>query len=422
MESTRERSSIGRKTINTAKPATITNDRLSSEQLISLSRRIDPSELLPPNCPPTKPDLPPFLYQTCSDLWSRQPLPTHPNIHLLADLFKIRFTQAKCRLSNLLKDIPDHPLSHSLQTPSMHCIQPLFKHHMPGTLKRTVGNGKNLFHLGGRKNILPSPSLPTIRRRNTKGHKKKAPVLQAKTKRTPGTRRQPQAQLIPPITLEDGSVVFVCEPCNKRYKNRGGLIYHLDRCQYQLDKKEEDPVIMHCVCDKPSEDSRERIQCDDCREWLHLDCITKPTTSEFHCPRCVTSYELPQPVDGLIWNPDLSDPHGQVIAAWRDPHHTLTTEAANEAWNRLSEDTYRTNERHTFSHLSAPDNNSLTRQFSFVDTLSGTGLDDVDYDDTDYMSVQQLNNQLPSSALSCEDDNLWFEFTSFDDDHLSPIH
>ncbi|KAF9433574.1 hypothetical protein BGZ76_009257 [Entomortierella beljakovae] len=132
-----------------------------------------------------------------------------------------------------------------------------------------------------------------------------------------------------------------CEYCRKTYRNRNGLMYHMERCtmarlqtsisadfdgestasetedqriarrpmsseQYpglnvvrdssNEEEEDEEGVIM-CVCGS-KEDEGAMVQCDSCKVWLHIDCLNlteEDIPDEYFCPTCLG---LPIPSTG----------------------------------------------------------------------------------------------------------------------------
>lgn len=109
---------------------------------------------------------------------------------------------------------------------------------------------------------------------------------------------------------------FMCEPCNKKYKTRNGLNYHLERCKFLLSQAAAaaaaaatatpsivSNVIIKCICSHPTDDTNTMIECIECQTWLHLKCAAAhddgyTNESTYCCPRClpaeVTTSEVKQ--------------------------------------------------------------------------------------------------------------------------------
>ncbi|KAL0576908.1 hypothetical protein ABG067_008878, partial [Albugo candida] len=97
-----------------------------------------------------------------------------------------------------------------------------------------VGNGRNLFKRH-------QDSQDSQEEQNEQ--ESEEPKAKEKKKRTPrntSKKRKSAAADVAPILQSDGSSVYVCEPCNKKYKNRNGLAYHLERCKYTKLSQEEE--------------------------------------------------------------------------------------------------------------------------------------------------------------------------------------
>ncbi|KAI1299773.1 hypothetical protein EDD11_006434 [Mortierella claussenii] len=131
-----------------------------------------------------------------------------------------------------------------------------------------------------------------------------------------------------------------CEYCQKTYKNRNGLVYHMERCtmaqlqtsissdmdgestasetedqrnarcpranktsrKYVSDESSNDECddeegIIMCVCGS-KDDEGAMVQCDDCKVWLHIECLDlaeEDIPDEYFCPTCLG---LPTPSTG----------------------------------------------------------------------------------------------------------------------------
>ncbi|KAG0173512.1 hypothetical protein DFQ28_008216 [Apophysomyces sp. BC1034] len=292
----------------------------------------------------------PSLYNTCANIW---PGPaslgefSHENIKCLSELLKVRLSQAKFRVLATLESVGtrDDNLSSYLQTNNCSTwlslrernpIKLSTKRHRSTCALTTVGSGKNLFtrnttqkrprpptgirmedildwqhtkHLTNHHDVNVSTSDGCQHSKTPMKDRKRLSQrpLTAKDQnlKKPGVekelsaqkRPQPKGASIVPITLDDGSRAFVCEPCNKKYKNRGGLAYHLDRCKFRVQEDDaatrdvEDPnAIVNCICDNPAEDSGMMVQCDDCKAWLHFECTgvrEDALDDNYRCPRCI---------------------------------------------------------------------------------------------------------------------------------------
>ncbi|OBZ90642.1 hypothetical protein A0J61_01312 [Choanephora cucurbitarum] len=221
------------------------------------------------------------LYQTCTSIWPEQHTShnlSHDYIKSLSELVKIRLSQAKFKLLAQLDK--DHALysclAETLIAPSSslyHCNDETRMRLIGKQNKSTisvVGSSKNLFTRNKARRRLSttyteaifeySPSSTTAiddygfitspsrqidtnhdYHTSTKSTKKKRTpkASNAKPRRVTTPKRKSAAADVVPITLSDGSSVYVCEPCNKKYKNRNGLAYHLERCKNKSSEKEE---------------------------------------------------------------------------------------------------------------------------------------------------------------------------------------
>lgn len=313
----------------------------------------------------------PSLYQTCVGLWPEQHSLgdySHDNIKSLSNLLKVRLCQAKFKMLGSLDG--DNELFSFL---AEECASP--RPRSPHTIKFSgkqsksslslVGNGKNLFsrhqnnhyrydasstqqqasYSTGKDDpyskqahtpkdnthanatttstttTTASPQRTPLNTNKTKERKKKTPRTNAAkttTKKNTTPKRKSAAADVTPIVQSDGSSVYLCIPCEKKYKNRNGLAYHLERCKYTLKQggesngngssnnsgKEEaeeqsssssqngDNVI-HCVCSQNTDEHGTMVQCDKCRIWLHSECVglTEENADDvvFHCQTCKES-------------------------------------------------------------------------------------------------------------------------------------
>ncbi|KAF9909844.1 hypothetical protein BX616_011038 [Lobosporangium transversale] len=125
-----------------------------------------------------------------------------------------------------------------------------------------------------------------------------------------------------------------CQYCRKTYKNRSGLVYHMERCTMAKlqtsmsrdldgdstasetedqrnsrfsrpsegkgsnkdingersndDEYEDEEGIIMCVCGSKNDEGA-MVQCDDCKVWLHIDCLDlaeEDIPEEYFCPSC----------------------------------------------------------------------------------------------------------------------------------------
>ncbi|KAI9270813.1 hypothetical protein BY458DRAFT_178309 [Sporodiniella umbellata] len=215
------------------------------------------------------------LFNTCKSLWPRnQTLGdfSHDRIVELSNMIKVRLLQGKFKLMDSMdQDNELYSLFSQDRTAPTKIKEPQ-KITLSG--KRTksvlsvVGNRRNLPTLPQMQNRkqqkeYTSPLffhdydalLSPLRQHPTKKEKKtpkptknsrtpiksprtpmKSPRVAAKSPKTPAKtpntpRRKGTTPDAPIIVLPDGKRFFLCEPCGKRYKNRNGLTYHLERCK-----------------------------------------------------------------------------------------------------------------------------------------------------------------------------------------------
>ncbi|KAF9284130.1 PHD finger protein 20 [Mortierella antarctica] len=104
-----------------------------------------------------------------------------------------------------------------------------------------------------------------------------------------------------------------CQHCQRTYKNRRCLTSHIRRCtarQSTSDTEEStasetedqrkarcpstkdhdagEEEAIKCVCGS-TEDEGDFVQCDDCKSWLHLECVglsVNKVPEEYYCPPC----------------------------------------------------------------------------------------------------------------------------------------
>ncbi|CAO3611064.1 unnamed protein product [Mucor hiemalis] len=279
----------------------------------------------------------PSLYQTCVGLWPEQQSLgdySHDNIKSLSNLLKVRLCQAKFKMLGTLEQ--DNELFSFL---AEECASP--KPRSPHSIKFSgkqskfslsiVGNGKNLFSRHQNRqyhydtsltaktttttpmkddtylkqahtpkdNMACSPQRTPLTTKS-KERKKKTPrnnATKTTTKKSSTPKRKSAAADVTPIVQSDGSSVYLCIPCEKKYKNRNGLAYHLERCKYTAKQEEEQTSqngdnVINCVCSQNTDEHGTMVQCDKCRVWLHSECVglTDDNSDEvYHCNTCKES-------------------------------------------------------------------------------------------------------------------------------------
>ncbi|KAI8987040.1 hypothetical protein BDB01DRAFT_849192 [Pilobolus umbonatus] len=264
----------------------------------------------------------PSIYQTCSTLWPESCTLgdlSHDNIQALSNLLKVRLGQAKFKMMARLN--PDHTLF-SVLSEDITCSQ--FRKHKPIRLREkrsqvpltVVGNGKNLFRprvhhdinctaTDTYDNVYTTPNNDMYTSNNEASPPSDKALKQTKKKnnRSVKPKRSPSKPVLTPkkrnvassivsVLLSDGTRAFVCEPCNKKYKNRNGLSYHLERCK-NIDKHTKENTS--CYCSQPIDDTN-TVQCDNCQSPLHTQCALSQG-DKHQCPKCA----------------DNSNSHSQVI-------------------------------------------------------------------------------------------------------------
>jgi hypothetical protein len=267
----------------------------------------------------------PSLNQTCCQLWpdanntSMGDL-SYENIKSLSNLLKVRLSQAKFRMMAKLDQ--DNELFTFL---SEEYVPPKPRKPFAMTGKQSkstmavVGNSKNLF---ARNNKTPkrysaayhdvtsldvpstpidttSPQHPNQKTPNSR-KKKSSKTTAMKPKRVTTPKRRSAAADVIPVTLSDGSCVYVCEPCNKKYKNRNGLAYHMERCKNTKkptqdnqhtgkEANQSQESIINCICSQKNDEAMTMVQCDKCRTWLHSECVglsEDALEDSYYCARC----------------------------------------------------------------------------------------------------------------------------------------
>ncbi|KAI8644548.1 hypothetical protein BD408DRAFT_413252 [Parasitella parasitica] len=271
----------------------------------------------------------PSLYQTCVGLWPKSSTLddlAYDQVKAMSDLLKVRLCQAKFKMmAKLDKDNELFTfLSEEYMPPSStlrSSVQLASRKRRNKSAMSIVGNGKNLFARHNKFNkteasaptssnafsesfdpmrhdaVVTSPQRP----RSQKERKRKTPKSATpKQKRVATPKRRSAAANVVPITLSDGSSFYVCEPCNKKYKNRNGLAYHLERCknsdkikqlqpsQEQEQQHEESNHHVVC-CQQQNSEKMALVQCDGCHSWAHSDCVDLADDTledSFYCPGC----------------------------------------------------------------------------------------------------------------------------------------
>ncbi|ORY97849.1 hypothetical protein BCR43DRAFT_490461 [Syncephalastrum racemosum] len=321
------------------------------------------------------------LFQTCQSIWSKNKSDTtqtnmvdYDQVKHVSELLRIRLTQAKYRAfalleaskSHLLDDEDRQELYESMLPPQPNLIPPVRlsskRHHASAIV---VGSSRNLKFPPDNSNALqqkrrrrlgPSAEeklkIALVENPQGKLSVTFAPSSHARPRNrkvNPSKPRRTQNPVaLAPIQQEDGSKVYVCEPCNKKYKNRNGLQYHLERCKFRssntITEEDDDEthasdklnsssddnsqVDVNCVCDNPHENRGHLMQCEECKMWLHLNCVD----SVFRCPRCRAKRRDQEnddeEVDELI-DSDKEDDLPALITASSTPlhpdHHATTS-------------------------------------------------------------------------------------------------
>ncbi|KAF9109428.1 hypothetical protein BGX27_007635 [Mortierella sp. AM989] len=291
----------------------------------------------------------PRLFQTCLDIMTQSDPSRHrSNVHTIKLMLKSALVQGmrKIRLSTELDEqslnkVPKLDTT-SLQMQAWGCV---------------IGNGKGLFQGSMRKQeeqqrvterqtmvteAYRSLNLPPPPENWDKSSKVIAAGLSLGSGTSLNVANDATAQRWSNVmddALDHLSRRHGCEYCRKTYRNRNGLIYHMERCtmaQLQTsistdldgdstasetedqrkarcpkssgkDKNkngggessndEDEEGIIMCVCGS-KEDEGAMVQCDDCKVWLHIDCLDlteEEIPEEYFCPTCLG---LPTPSTG----------------------------------------------------------------------------------------------------------------------------
>ncbi|ORE22744.1 hypothetical protein BCV71DRAFT_285116 [Rhizopus microsporus] len=268
--------------IEVASPCTLTAERLKRMKLQSVKT------------PPNNQQEQHQLFSTCKGLWPGSPSLgdlSHDNITAVSNLLKVRLIQGKFKMMANMD--PNDELYTLFAQDRVLPNKLRYSYKISLSPKRTksvlsvIGNGRNLST--GKNNQayqslakdLSVPSLPSItgndllvsptrpqqlvqqqqpskkKNKTPKSIQKlnrtpvKSPYSMANSPRTPAkTPNTPRKRTIldaPTVITPDGKNkaktktkeanvflgkrYFLCEPCNKKYKNRNGLTYHLERCK-----------------------------------------------------------------------------------------------------------------------------------------------------------------------------------------------
>ncbi|KAI9323452.1 hypothetical protein BX666DRAFT_61298 [Dichotomocladium elegans] len=263
------------------------------------------------------------------------------------------------------------------------------RHH---TFAVTVGSGRRLFKNRMTSSLMSSsPSTPRQQIRLVTDDSGKLSVVAVKTptqeRKRAFKKRKGQAAATSGVSVnnrgvtqrQQASTLFCCKPCNKRYKNRSGLTYHLDRCKYQTPPGKEN---IHCICGNVSQNGQTLVCCQTCQSWLHRSCVglkDKGDDAKYTCPRC--------PAAAQTTEQQLQ--HFPIMDGGADQQQLLWSAAMLEGYN---------------SPWSMPDIPSIL----FSDPLS--------MPDEDYGLMTPTSNASLSDTPIPQQDSCWFDFADFDND------
>ncbi|KAG2199713.1 hypothetical protein INT47_012849 [Mucor saturninus] len=310
----------------------------------------------------------PTLYKTCVGLWPKEQHSLgdlgYDHIKALSNLLKVRLCQAKFKMMAKLDGdnelftflaeeyaTPKHQSTPSIQFSGKKQNK---------SMAVVVGNGKNLFRRNNNCNPLDvlAPSTeeatattPTGTGSGAAKTSKAAMIPPAASEATGGgggekpkkrkvgrpittnvkakrSKKKSATSDIVPVTLSDGTSVYVCEPCHKKYKNRNGLAYHLQRCKNSSSNKDEEDKsesIINCICSQNTDEHGTMVQCDKCRIWLHSECVgltEEALDDSFHCANCKERIEKDL-LQTLIDTQTTSDREEQSISSQDQISHHL---------------------------------------------------------------------------------------------------
>ncbi|KAI8369953.1 hypothetical protein BD560DRAFT_397182 [Blakeslea trispora] len=167
-------------------------------------------------------------------------------------------------------------------------IPQTFNHKAEPTSKRPIMGGKTIGAIQQSKEIMSSKELRLLSRRIDPHQPLASP------------HASPTKPPLPVLTLPEEKKrkkrsrrPLECTPCQKIYKTRAGLSYHLNKCQHR--KKQNSSVIVQCVCSNPSKSDGTMIECVQCHTWLHTRCMGGVAQeNKFCCPRCDTTNQTNQ--------------------------------------------------------------------------------------------------------------------------------
>ncbi|KAF8970245.1 myeloid lymphoid or mixed-lineage leukemia 5 (trithorax, ) [Entomortierella lignicola] len=285
----------------------------------------------------------PRLFQTCLDIMTQsEPSRHRPNVQSIKLMLKHALEQGMRKVKEssesceqTLNKLPMLDTS-SLQMQAWGCV---------------VGNGKGLFPGSTRKQeeqqrvverqtivaeAYRSLSLPPPPENWDKSSKVLAAGLSLGSGSSLNAVNEMNAQRWSNVmddALDNLSRRHGCEYCRKTYRNRNGLMYHMERCtmaQLQTsisadldgdstasetedqrkarcpkssrrdtskfvggetsnEEEEDEEGIIMCVCGS-KEDEGAMVQCDECKVWLHIDCLDlteEEIPEEYFCPPCM---------------------------------------------------------------------------------------------------------------------------------------
>ncbi|KAI7897582.1 uncharacterized protein BX663DRAFT_302390 [Cokeromyces recurvatus] len=426
------------------------------------------------------------LFQTCTGLWPS----TSPHlgdmsynyIKSISDLLKVRLCQAKFKMMSKFEQ--DHELFHFLSEeyippkPVAHTVRLITNQHFKSTLA-VIGNGKNLFsrqksaHKYHRSYLADSPMMnenesmmtsPQRQTNKTPRHKKrtpKTPTMPKVRRMTTTLKRRSAAADVMPVTLSDGSCYYVCEPCNKKYKNRNGLAYHLERCKNAVSKQlsedtslntmignsisggsgsggstveeedEEQQRNLNFICTETK--STTIIECEKCNSKIQIDSQSTEIDKDAYCSKCMEP-ELSEAnqvgKDLLQCLLDASDrlQHSQTTSSQAsdvEHHNQQLQDLFNQIATPVKDDSdlfpefiHQNEDEELFSVITTPANNEdndgseagLNSQTDIHDYLSNSSQLHI-WDDFN------VNSNFDENTMSSQQDQQWSSMLE-EDDHL----
>lgn len=92
------------------------------------------------------------------------------------------------------------------------------------------------------------------------------------------------------LTIGQNKASSHTAPLNQKHRRRRSRQKQKSNAAAAAQSSEPTRMIK-CICDTPNEGFGALVQCDDCRRWLHLECLkmTNDQQENFACPQCFVS-------------------------------------------------------------------------------------------------------------------------------------